>query len=61
MRISQFIQIIHLLQHWVCVSNVIRSTADVAIVYDSSHVLNMKKTGKILYDCSIEKAVRELL
>jgi len=60
-NLSEFIQIIHLPQHWVCVSNIMRRAADAAIVYDSSHDLNMKKTGKIRYDCSIEEAVCELI
>jgi len=38
-----------------------RSKTDAAIVYDSSHALNMSKQGKMRYDCSIEKAVCELI
>ena len=38
-----------------------RRAADAAIVYDSSHALNMKKTGKNRYDCSTEKPVCELI
>jgi len=60
-NLSKFIKIIHLPQHWVCVSNVMRSATDAAIVYDSSHALNMNKQGKMRYDCSIEKAVCELI
>jgi len=40
---------------------ILHSTADAAIVYDSSHTLNMNRHRTNRYDCSIEKAVCVLI